>query len=174
VPVLRDLAQETGEHAVLSVRYRGDTQISVEGVQGEHALQARSHVGEPFPLHIGAASKFLLAAMPGDERSALLDRMEYRPYNERTIRSRAALEAEIELALQQGYYAAEEDWETGLNAVSAPVRDETGQTVACISVFVPTARFSDAHRAGVVDAVLKSANRLSRVLGHAGRGASPK
>lgn len=166
VQILRDLAEETGEYAVLTVRYRGDMQVSIEGVQGRHALQTRSHVGEAFPLHIGTSSKFLLAAIPAEERSKILDGMDYKRYTKRTIRNRQELEREIQVALDQGYYLAEEDWEEGLNAVSAPVRDETGSIVAGISIFIPTLRYSEEYCEVAVEAVLHSADRLSRALGY--------
>jgi DNA-binding IclR family transcriptional regulator len=165
VKILRELGEETKEYAVLTVRYGGDMQLSIEGVQGEHALQSRSHVGEAFPLHIGAAGKFLLAAIPEEERSEILGRMEFKRYTDRTIQSRERLEREIRVAMEQGYYMAEEDWAEGLNAVTAPVRDETGSIVACISVFIPTLRYTQEHIELSISAVLNAAHKLSKQLG---------
>ena len=55
--------------------------------------------------------------------------------------------------------------ETGITAVSAPVRDATGAVVAAVSVIGPSFRLSGATLARARTAVSRSAHRLSQLAG---------
>jgi DNA-binding IclR family transcriptional regulator len=61
----------------------------------------------------------------------------------KTITNRQDLEREIQVALAQGYYVAEEDLEPGLVSIGAPVRDETGQIIAAFSLVIPSVRYTE-------------------------------
>jgi DNA-binding IclR family transcriptional regulator len=80
--------------------------------------------------------------------------------------NRQDLEREIQVALAQGYYVAEEDLELGLIRIAAPVRDETGQIIAAFSLVIPSARYTDTYKRQSIELIVDAARRLSKKLGY--------
>jgi IclR family KDG regulon transcriptional repressor len=92
--------------------------------------------------------------------------LEYRRLTDKTITNRQDLEREIQVALAQGYYVAEEDLEPGLISIGAPVRDETGQIIAALSLVIPTVRYTEEHKRQSIELIVDAARRLSKKLGY--------
>lgn len=79
--VLDDLARTTGETAYLLARF-GNRAILIERRFGNHRLQVEEPVGSPYPFHIGAGPKVILAFLPDEERLRLIDEIELTPYTQ--------------------------------------------------------------------------------------------
>ena len=82
------------------------------------------------------------------------------------LSNRQDLDREIQVALAQGYYAAEEDLEPGLISIAAPVRDETGQIIAAVSLVIPSVRYIEEHKRQSIELIVDAARRFSRKLGY--------
>ena len=167
VPFLRELADRSGDSAHLIVRHQ-DHCVCVDNAVGEHGLQSTVQIGETFSLHLGASPKFLLSSLSEQERSELMAKIEFTRFTDKTISNREQLEKEIQVALAQGYYVAEEDIEIGANTIGAPIRDHTERIIAAISLAIPQPRFSQEHKEKKIELVLDVAERLSKNLGFSG------
>ena len=77
------------------------------------------------PLHATSSGKVLLAHLRPTQRR-LLDAAGLPGSHRHTITSRPALETELAAARDDGYATTVEEYEDGLNAVAAPVRDHSG------------------------------------------------
>ena len=66
VPVMRRLTSETGETTFLCIKSGRET-ICIECIESRQSMITRFFVGEVRPLHVGAASKALLAFLPDHE-----------------------------------------------------------------------------------------------------------
>jgi DNA-binding IclR family transcriptional regulator len=64
-PMLRELARETGETALVTTR-AGTAALCVEQVESPKHMRMAFEVGQLLPLHAGAASRVLLAYAPSD------------------------------------------------------------------------------------------------------------
>jgi IclR family KDG regulon transcriptional repressor len=166
LPFLEELATKSGDFAVLMVPYREDCMVVVEASQGEYSLQGRAGIGEVYTLQGGAASRFFLGALPREERAELLANMEFQKLTEKTVTTRQELEREIEIALSQGYFVAEEDLEPGVVSISAPVRNETREIIAALSLVIPTVRYTEDHKNEAIQLVIRAAEQLSRKIGY--------
>ena len=164
-PLLIELATQTGDVAFLVIRY-GASAICVDRHQGHHYLQVATGIGQPLPLHVGASPKILLAFLPPAERDELLDQIELTRYTENTIVSRDKLRERLELIQRQGYEIEEEEYEVGVYAIGAPVRDYSGRVIAGITIATPKIRYSPESRQQYVDLVAQTAHRLSSALGY--------
>ena len=71
---------------------------------------------------------------------------------------------------EQGWASTTEEFEIGLNAVAAPVRDATGDVVAAVGVSGPTYRLSVDSFPSVAATLLVGAREISARLGFFGRG----
>ena len=155
------------QKAFLFVRF-GCEAVCTETRVGRHNVQALARLGEPIPLHIGAAPKVLLAFLPEPERSEIISTLQLTPYTARTVTRHEELEAELRRVREQGYCLAEDDYELGANAVGAPVRDHRGQTVAAVSMTIPGVRYHAESRDQAIWLVSNSAQQLSARLGYVG------
>ncbi len=163
-PILRKLAQESGDSVVLVVLY-GDNAVCVDRSQGHHMLQAEDPIGEPLPLHIGASPKILLAHLPEQKRERIIQEIELTRFTTETITDRDELRRRLEQIRSQGYAVDEGDLEVGVCAVGAPVRDHTGRVAAGVTVTLPETRYNPQHREELIVMVVEAANRISTQLG---------
>ena len=138
-PVLRRLAEETGETANLVIPTAGGTE-SIAQRDGRHLLGATNWIGRPLPLHCTAAGKVFLAfgvsALPDGPLAATAPA---------AVTDRDQLERELARVREDGYATIVDELEEGLSAAGAPVRDATGAIVAAITVAGATLRLPAAR-----------------------------
>ena len=136
-PVLDILAEKTGETANLAIPGNGYVEM-IDQVDGRYLLGATNWVGTKVPYHCSALGKVLLAYNVVKIPNGRLEKRA-----PRSITTRPALLAELEIVRRQGYASIKDELEEGLVAVAAPVRDGDGNVIAAISVSGPTPRIAD-------------------------------
>ncbi len=163
--VLFELAQKTGDVAHLLVLF-GQSAVCIDRYQGENMLQVAAPIGVPLPLYIGASPKILLAHLPSKEREHIIENLELRPFTPYTITDKDELRRCLEQIRKQGYAIDEQDYEKGVYAIGAPVRDHTGRVVAGITVTVPEVRYDAQRRDKIIQMVVEAAKKVSSRLGY--------
>jgi len=177
LPPLQDLARETGETVHVGILYDGEA-ICVQAVEGTRLVRMHAYVGKRTPAHASALGKVLLAYLPHAEVDALAERGLAR-FTSRTITSAAALREALHQVRAQGYAMDDEEMESGLRCLGAPITDHTGRPCAAVAVSAPAMRMDPARIAELIPQVKSTARRISRMLGspsmHApGRESDPK
>jgi DNA-binding IclR family transcriptional regulator len=167
-PALEELHRATEETVYLCIR-RGDAALCVDRIDGLWVQSLTLQVGETLPLHLGAASRALLAHESAAFRRGYLERATLERLTERTPASRTAVARELRAVLEHGYAVSDGDIRLGIASVGAPVRDHTEAVVAAVSVggLRPSILDDEAVTASLVRA---AAHRISRALGHAPEG----
>ena len=166
LPEMTSLVEQTGQAAFLCVR-DGDHALCLERVGGRHRVRIFAlQLGEPQPLHCGAAPRALLSGLPDADILAYAARTGLPTSTPRTISTAQALVADAHLTRRQGYALSNEDVTAGIAAVGVPVRDHTGDVVASISVSGLAATYTTEKIAELADAVRSASYRLSQLLGH--------
>jgi DNA-binding IclR family transcriptional regulator len=142
--VLRDLVDALDESAHLSVR-RGAEVLTLLSESPSAAIHAPGRVGALTPIATTSAGRVLAIDLDLGE----LERLGLGP-----------AVAAIELAREEGFAIVREEFEPGLVAVAAPVRDASGRVIAALNVSAPAFRFADRldEAAGIV---VEGAARLS-------------
>jgi len=166
ITVLKQLAEKTGDATHLYV-LSGEEAVCMSAYKGRHVVQAAGYAGERLPLHVGASPKVLLAYLPEKERAKLLSGMRLTRFTPNTITSRRKLEEQLQVIRSQGYSEAVDDFEIGLYAAGAPVRDGAGQVVAAVVITFPSTRDSRARRDASIEMIVEAGNKISQVLGYA-------
>lgn len=166
-PVLDALAVEFGETVNLAV-IRSHYAVNVDQALGSAAVTAHNWVGELTPLHATSSGKVLLAYLPIAERRRLLRAAGQARFTPHTITTRSGIEAQAERVVTDGYASTLQEYEDGLNAVAAPVRDHAGAVIAAISVSGPAYRLTATAIAAATAPLIAGADRLSARLGHLG------
>lgn len=163
-PLLKRLARELGERAHLSV-LQGSEVVTILSEAPERAVQTIGWVGRTVPVHSTSAGRALLLDHSLDELAALLGDtlVATTPNAPPDVKE---LHARIVAAKERGYACVDEEFEAGLIAAAAPVRDFAGRIVAAVNVSAPKFRFGG--RIEGAGALIKvGADELSAILGWA-------
>ena len=162
-PLLKRLVRETGERAHLSV-LRGTAVLTVLSEGSGHTVQALGWVGRSVPVHSTSSGRALLFDHTEEELAELAGGRPFDRATGRSPRTARRLYERVATARTCGFALVEEEFEAGLVAVAAPVRDFGGRIVAALNVSAPKFRFADElPRAG--KHVKAAADELSATLG---------
>jgi DNA-binding IclR family transcriptional regulator len=161
-PIVRALAEATGESAFLSAR-RGDETVCL--LREDGAFPIRSHVlheGIRFPLGVASAGLAILAFLPDvavDRYLASADLSAFRPAHEPArVRERVTATRAAGYALNPGLLV-EGSWGMG-----AAVFDSSDQPAWALSLTGIEARFSAERRPELGRLLLEHAHRLTQAL----------
>ena len=162
-PPCRALARETGETVNLAIMSDGSA-LYLDQVAGSSALQPRSWVGQRIPLHATSNGKVLLSGLADAEIKDVV-RSPLRAYTAATITTMRGLLAAVAAVRHQGHALAVDEFELGLTAVAAPVRNDRGDVVASVSVSGSTPRLGAEEVKAIVERTRHTAAAISGRLG---------
>jgi DNA-binding IclR family transcriptional regulator len=104
--------------------------------------------------------------MSDEELEAYLPLKELKSYTPNTITDRDVLKKQLKLITEQGYAYDNEELDTGVKCVSAPIRDYTRRIIGAVSISGPSMRFSDERiKNELIPLVLKAGEEISAKLG---------
>lgn len=138
-PHLVALCDSTQETVHVSVLGGGHTEY-IAGVEPDRALKVSTRLGSAVPAHAAAAGKILMAALTPRERDLLLPTAELTPLTDRTLTTRAALEAEVEAAGRLGFARNVGESEDGVYALAVPIRRPVGRPICSLTIAGPASR----------------------------------
>jgi len=164
LPPLQDLAQATGETVHVGILHDGVV-VTVQVVEGTHAVRMHSAVGKRSPAHASALGKVLLAYLPDAEVEALVARHGLPRFTASTLTTPAALREALHRVRQQGYAPDEEEIEPGLRCLAAPITDQAGRPTAALAISAPASRMTPEAVAALLPQVKATAARISRMIG---------
>ena len=156
------LATDVGETVNVAI-LDGDRVINISEVRGPAAVALHTWVGQSTPPHATSSGKVLLAHATADLRALLGD--ELATFTEHTVTDLTVLAAQLDEIRSRGWAATVEEYEVGLNALAAPVRDHEDVVVAAVSVSGPSYRLSPATFPRVSARLLEASRAFSRRLG---------
>lgn len=164
MPFLVDLRDQSGETVHLGV-LQGQEILYVAKVESEQTIRMSSRIGHTAPLHCTGIGKAILAYQPTVFVEVLLARPLDR-YTSRTITDPGALQRELALTRQRGYSLDQEEHETHVRCVGAPLWDHTGTVAAAISVSGPAMRMTEEVMQRLVPLVKETTMGVSDRLGY--------
>lgn len=164
-PVCERLAAQLGETVNLAVARQGHA-VNLDQVRGPSAVTAYNWVGQLTPLHATSSGKVLLAWLEPARVRELVGPEPLTSFTGNTVTSHAGLLHDLTTTLRRGYAVTLEEYEIGLNAVAAPIRNHQGRVVAAVSASGPAYRFTDPRIRETAGALLDGAREISRSLGH--------
>lgn len=162
-PILRELAQHTGETVLLMALDRARMEaVCIEQITSRHGLRIVSEVGSTLPLHAGGAGKAILAFLDPAERARVLA-APLKRVARRTKTDAAALEADLARSRKLGYARSTGESLDGAAGFGVPVFDRDDTILASITIVGPVKRMHDAIDRWL-DPALAAARRLSEAL----------
>ena len=163
--VCEKLAADVGETVNIAV-LRSNHVVNVEQARGPSAVGTHNWVGQLTPLHATSSGKILLAFMSADTRRHALAAAPLTRFTDHTITSLEDLEAQLPAVAADGFVVSIEEYEDGLNAVAAPVRDHDGVVIAAVSVSGPVYRLSEQRMHDIAPAVQSVSGEISARMGY--------
>jgi len=165
MPLMQRLHQRIGESVNLGVR-QGDEIVYVERTSSGRASVRVVHlVGARAPLHVTAVGKLFLAEDGPKKLREYVERTGLPGFTPTSLTTLAALERELDRTRRHGVAFDNEEIEQGLRCIAAPVRDDSGELVAGLSVSAPTER----HSADWAGMVKETADAISLAIGYTPR-----
>ena len=162
LPAMRKLHELTGESVNLGVR-QGDEIIYVERTSGGRSSVHVVHIiGARAPLHTTATGKLFLLEDGAQGIREYAKRTGMASLTPASITTLSALEKELEKVRRHGIAYDHEEQEIGVRCIAAPIRDDSGELVAGLSLSMPTDRFN----AEWAPLVRKTADEISRAIGY--------
>lgn len=165
LPVLRELSQDTGETALLTVltpaRDRG---VCLERVETSQPLRLSVQPGRQLPLHAGASQKALLAYLADVDADRVLAQPLERLCHA-TITEPAALRDELVRIRRRGWAGSYEETNVGVWGVAVPVLADNDAVTCAVGIAGPNARLATSRVVDDVRRVHAAACAIANALG---------
>jgi DNA-binding IclR family transcriptional regulator len=172
-PLLRRLVDELGERANLSV-LRGAQVLTVFSASPPRSVQVAGWVGRTVPAYCTASGRALLFDTTPDELHALFAGVEFERPGPKAPRGVEELARRLAASRRRGFAVVDEEFEPGLVAVAAPVRDFRGRVCAAINISAPKFRLGGGRRDAAGASIKAVADELSGLLGERLSGGQPR
>lgn len=157
MPALSRLGEATQETVNLAV-LDGDLAAYVAQVPSKHQMRMFTEVGRRVLPHAAGVGKALLAQLPDDEVSALVERTGLPSYTSTTLTSKNALLAELAGIRSRGYAVDEGEQEVGVRCFAVPI---PGLALPmAVSISGPAGRVTHASAERMVAALTDAAASL--------------
>lgn len=163
-PLLEQLTRRTRETTSLNVLIGSDV-VNTVVVESPQPIHSAGGLGLPMPIHATAAGKVLVAwRSPEDVRHLLPLRIDQ--FTPDTTADIAVFVEQLKVIRSQGYAVASGELTRDLFAISAPVRDNTGQVVAAMSITAPTSRVPPKRVTQLAQDLIEMTTAASLALGY--------
>lgn len=164
-PVLRALAEQSGESAFLGVLTPDPPEVVyIDKVESRQGLRYTADLGERRPLYCSAPGLAVFAFLPPPERARVLASLKLRPFTPATLTDRDRLRARLDEIRRTGVVVNVDEFIMGASGIAVPVFDRQGAARAACTVIGPTRRLL-AQREALVRAVRAAGETISRSLG---------
>ena len=154
---LRNTVNETVALGVIS----GGEGVVVDTIRSEQAVCVYVQIGHHFPLHTAAPAKTILAFLPEEEQSQLLDAIKFTKFTPRTITNKKSYLAELQKVRKTGVALDLGEEVSDLRCVAAPIFNSRSYPVAAIWVTGPESRLDEKKLQEISIHVKETAEKIS-------------
>ena len=162
-PYLQQLSAECGETIDLAI-LDGEHVVYLQVIESPQRVKIAASVGQRLPAYCTASGKAFLAYLPDDQVKHILSKGLPR-YTSQTYTALEDLYADLRLTRQRGFAVSEQEYETDINAIAAPVLDGNNYPVMVIAVVGPSYRMSHERMLELGSSVRKVTDTIAKELG---------
>jgi len=164
-PLLARLVEHLGERANVSI-LRGTEVLTLFSEPSARSVQTVDWAGRTAPAYCTSSGRALLLDHNRSELAILFASTEFRRLAPNSPRDVEALHRRIVTSRARGYAVVDEEFEPGLVAAAAPVRDFSGRICAAVNVSAPKFRLGGARRLAAAGRALKEVgDELTLLMG---------
>ena len=160
---LRDETNLTVQLGIITTDGRG---LIIESVASRNPIRYVEEKGVwTKDLYTGAGWKSILAFLPKEESSRLMDALTFRRFTANTITSRKELDKALADVRRHGYAVDRAEGREGLHCVAAPIFDRTGRIIGTIGVSAPSEQLPERDFKRRAASTVAVASAISAKLG---------
>lgn len=164
-PHLDALSQRIGESVSVSVLDDSDI-VYVARAAARRIMSVRITIGTRLPAFATSMGRVLLADMPVEAVSRLLESEPLEAFTVTTTVDPSELRAVFDEVRDQGWAMVDGELEDGLRSIAVPLRGRDGAVIAALNVSTSTARgLADAVRAELLPELQRTASVIEGELG---------
>ncbi|ARK22031.1 IclR family transcriptional regulator [Sporosarcina ureae] len=139
--------------------------IYIDKINGNNTLVIYSRIGKKVPLHCSAVGKVLVAYLPKDSLTELLEGYEFIQATENSIQNHTDYMTELAQVKKQGYAVDDEENEYGIICFAMPIYDHKYDVVAAVSVSSPKSNFTKEKENNYLKLLKLCTDSISQELG---------
>jgi IclR family acetate operon transcriptional repressor len=162
LPFMRELCELHRETIDLSILDDIDV-IFVEVVESPQRVKLAAAKGQRLPAFCTASGKAILAFLPPDQIKRTLERGMPR-YTEFTPLTPEGLLQDLSTARKNGFSISIQEYEDGINAVSAPIFDASKRPIASLAIAGPAYRLSQEKMMEIGPDVIAACEKIGKEL----------
>jgi IclR family transcriptional regulator, KDG regulon repressor len=164
-PIMLDLSlrvQEAVHLAVLS----GTEMVLVDKVDSPRSVGVMCKIGQRSPVYCTALGKALLINRPEDEVARIVQAIQLKPFNKKTITSKKEFLEEMKKVRTQGYAFDNGEHEEDVECIGAPIMNHLGHVIAAISISGPQKKIGTTQEQQYINWVVEAASLISSKMGY--------
>lgn len=165
MPYMRELVEISRETVQLAVLDGGEVLV----VERDHSPEAITvNLGLRSQVHCTAEGKVLLAALPVESITSILQQKGMPQNTVNTITDLNQMLSHLEKVRQQGFAISAEELVEGVRSIAAPVYNHTGQVIAALSILGPGSRLTLERISRLVTVLKETCTSISMQMGYRG------
>jgi IclR family pca regulon transcriptional regulator len=166
-PYMEELSKATGENINLGV-LDGHEVIYIEQIKSKQILDVKLYVGSRIPIYNTAIGRAIMAYLPLPQLNEILEKLcqifGARPFL--GLKCKKILKT-LDRVRSKGYAVNNEEWETGIRAIGAPILNHNSSLEGGINISVLSAKISlNELESRYAPLLIETAKRISFSLGY--------
>jgi len=162
------LRNEIG-YTVLLATISEDHFIFADKQEGSSLITLTSDIGWRHPLSYGLFGIVLLAYQSKERQEEIMEEYPPKDYTPDSIIDKKRYMREMIGIKKKGYFMERELFHEDIGGICAPIRDHTGDVIACIGTAINATRLKAANNTkGLINQVVQASDAISADLGFAG------
>jgi DNA-binding IclR family transcriptional regulator len=163
LPYMHRLSAECRETVDLAILDGGQV-VYLQVVESPQRMKFAVAPGQRLPAFCTATGKGFLAFLPKDRVAGILT-LGMTKYTAHTKTAHATIYDELALIRERGFAISQQEYEDGVNAVSAPILDANQYPIASIAIVGPAFRLPQARLEELGKSVRETADAIAHDLG---------
>lgn len=162
-PLLEQLAVHADDSVFFSMR-SADEAVCIDLQPGPSPIRVVTlEIGTRRPLGVGAGGLAILAALPGDERVDVLERVMPLLVKDWGI-SAVSLQESMLLVQNKGYALIRNRVHAGISAMGHPIYSALGHPIAALSIAALNERFTESRMSRLADLLRQAAKQFEQKM----------
>lgn len=166
-PFMEELTERTNETTHLGV-IEGLDLIYIAKIKSKQAMNMASRVGQRGNLYSTAMGKVLLAHMPENERLEIINQLDISSQKKKSVKNKDDFIHQLSVVRKDGYAIDNEENETGIRCIGAPIFNHAGEAVAALSLSGWKVSMTDERMSTLPEEIIATTRKISEELGFAG------
>lgn len=167
--VLAAVAREVGESCQIGIRNDNEV-VYIDTVRVTHAAGLHFEQGRRSPIYCTSIGKLYLAEMDDDDFEQWLASIHLPKLTPNTISSRSDLRKEIHHVRHKQWASNNEEFLPGVVGCAVPIRLANNSLLACLGLYVPTARMTIDQITDFLPALQRAADKIAAFTDNANAG----